>query len=554
MLEMAPGKDSGLMTLHRSLRYLAVSLLAALVVAVAATAAPRDLDRSFGDDGIVVTTIGDENAEVHAVATQPDGKIVAVGGGQVPPGGNSDNALAIARYMPDGRLDPSFAGGDGILERFTEDGTDASVVAIQPDGKILVAGYASFFSAAIHVTRYLANGERDADFGDDGVIVLPDICCDHADATGIALQPDGKIVVGGWIDNTDTQDSFVSRLTPGGQPDIGYGDGGTVRLQLGDADLQESRAFGLVLDRGRAVIAGDVLTSDGRRDLMLARLDETGALDETFGNGGVVRDRAGSDDDYVAHDVALWNGKLIVTGWRGATFEAPRNYLLARFHADHGELDVSFNPDAFDPGHVFAGAGDGVPRGVALAVDPVTGSVTLAGDAYEGGKRKLMVARYLSDGTRDDTGFRSANGNVGARLLEVGDGGNAEGSDVALDAHGKIVFAGTALDAGRLKFALARLGDTPPKPNVRPVARIRGHHIVPRKTWVRFGGLRSSDPDGHIVDYAWRTGGKPYRSLGPVFWHRFGRTGLHVVNLRVTDDDGAVSYATFFVRVAKRRG
>jgi uncharacterized delta-60 repeat protein len=533
----------------RLLRYFAAAVAAALVVAVPATAAPRDLDRSFGGDGIVLTPLGIGDARGQAVAVQPDGKIVAVGSAKLA-GGAGNDALAIVRYRPGGLLDTSFGGGDGVvMEQFTQDGADATAVAIQPDGKILVAGSRSCCVAVIHVTRYLANGTRDASFGDAGVAVVPGICCDGADATGLAVQADGKVVVGGWISNTDTQDSFVARFTPEGDPDAGYGSGGLARLKLGDAVLQQSRALGLVLDRGKAVIAGDVLTSDGVRDLMIARLDGTGTLDDTFGDGGVVQDRAGNDDDYVAEDIALWSGKLVVAGTRGEYFGTQRNYLLARFDADDGTLDETFNGEGADPGHVFAGAGDGDPRAAALAVNQATGSATVAGSALQDGIHKLMVVRYTSEGIRDDAGFRSSDGHVGARLIEAGDGGLAFGTDVLLDAQGKILTVGSAAESGRLEFFLARLGDTPPKPNVRPVARIRGHHFVPRKRWVRFDGLRSFDSDGRIVDYAWRTGDRPFRSLGPVFWHRFGRRGVHVLQLRVRDDKGAVGIATFRVHV-----
>jgi hypothetical protein len=84
------------------------------------------------------------------------------------------------------------------------------------------------------------------------------------------------------------------------------------------------------------------------------------------------------------------------------------------------------------------------------------------------------------------------------------------------------------------------------------VARIRGHHVVPRYSAVRFGGLRSSDPDGEIVDYAWRIDGHRWHHVGPVFWHQFVIRGPHTVTLRVRDDDGAVDFQTFHVDV--RRG
>jgi PKD domain len=123
---------------------------------------------------------------------------------------------------------------------------------------------------------------------------------------------------------------------------------------------------------------------------------------------------------------------------------------------------------------------------------------------------------------------------------------------VLLDPLGRIVVGGRAHDEETTKFLVARFGDPPPPPNVKPVARIRGHHVVPRDTWVRFDGLKSFDTDGRIVDYAWRIDGRRWRNVGPVFWHRFRVRGPHTVTLRVRDDDGAVDFETFRVRI--RRG
>jgi hypothetical protein len=309
-----------------------------------------------------------------------------------------------------------------------------------------------------------------------------------------------------------------------------------------------------VLDAGKAVLAGDVLQAQGAHAVALARVDDSGQLDDTFGQGGATRDFVNDGQDYVANDVGLWNGKLLVAGFRGDATGAASNYLLARFDASDGSLDQTFNASGTDPGHVFAGAGDGDPRAEALAVDATTGSSTLTGSALDGGRRKLMVVRYTSDGLRDDAGFVSANGNVGPRLLDAGDGGETVGRDVLLDANRKIVVAGSALDGGQRAFFLARLGDTPPTPNAPPVARISGQHTLPGRTFVRFDGFRSSDRDGRIAAYAWRIDGRRWQRVGPVLWHKFRVRGRHTVELRVTDDDGARGFAKLPVRVLRRAG
>jgi hypothetical protein len=288
--------------------------------------------------------------------------------------------------------------------------------------------------------------------------------------------------------------------------------------------------------------------------LGLARLDEHGALDDTFGDAGVVYDNPAGAGGWRVNAIRAWNGKLVVAGTRlfAPDLRQHGSYVLARYSADDGELDRTFDPDGPYPGHVLASVGsDDYSSATGLAVDPHTGTATVTGFARDGGAFKLLLDSYASDGSRDPE-FRSYTGNGGPRLVAAGDGTSTLGSDIVLDSRGGMIVTGAAHDGDWLDLLLTRYGAPPPTPNRRPIARIRGHHIVPRKHWVRFVGLRSSDPDGRIVDYAWRTGTKPYRSLGPVFWHRFGRTGLHVVNLRVTDDDGARSYAKLFVRVRKR--
>jgi uncharacterized delta-60 repeat protein len=393
----------------------------------------------------------------------------------------------------------------------------------------------------MRVERFTADGAVDTTFGSGGVATVapdpPPFSSSAATNSGSALlvQGDGKIVVAGDVagppqGNGSRSELYVARLAASGELDASFGTGGATVLH-GESTLVDD----LVLQDGRPVVVGSIWVPDEETyDAMLVRLDANGQLDDTFGDAGIVRDRGGNDDFYFGTGVAVWNGKLVVSGFRTpSTTTRPRNYMVAR----------------------YTGAGDSDPRADAIAVDPATGAATLTGSATVGSKTELMVVRYTSSGARDDAGFLSEDGHVGARLLDIGDGGKTTGWDVLLDAGGRILVAGSAMDAGGLKGVLARLGDTPspPKPNLRPIARIRGHHIVPRKHWVRFDALRSFDRDGRIVDYAWRTGKRPFRSLGPIFWHRFGRTGVHRLELRVTDDHGARSYAKLYVSVRKRR-
>jgi uncharacterized delta-60 repeat protein len=533
-----------------------LAALAALAVAGPAPAATRDFDSGFGDDGVALTPVGD-TGWANAVARQPDGKLVAVGGAVFASPDGQTYGNAIARYLPSGALDTSFGGGDGIvLDAFDIEGSDARVVAIQSDGKIVVAGSGACCFARVVVARYLPSGAHDLSFGDDGFRSLG-VGADHADVGGIAFQPDGKILVAGSIfgdgsgQQDNTGDIFVARLTSSGARDPSYAGGPS----LSDAVPPYSEANGLVVQDGKAIIAGAASTGPYQGRVVgigLARLTETGTLDQSFGTNGVVMDRPTDDGVWRATDLALSNGKLVVSGehsFRDAgTFK--RDYVLARYDADGG-VDDTLDPDGPLPGHVVAHVGSDHNSGAAaLAVDKASGTMTLTGTAYDNGIQKLLIDSFAADGTRDPE-FVSANGNIGPRLVAAGDGAQTYGTDLLLDARGGTIVSGAARDGDRVDFVLTRLGDLAPMP---PVARISGQHRLPNRTWVRFDGLRSSDPDGRVVDYAWRIDRRRWQPVGAVFWHKFRVRGLHTIELRVTDDDGLRGYARFLVRTLKRGG
>lgn len=170
--------------------------------------APTDqaLDSTFGGDGIVTTAIGAAGQldVAHAVARQADGKLVVVGSSDSGPAFGANSSFAVARYEADGDPDPTFGGGDGIVTTHfvaTANQVDeARAVAIQSDGKIVVAGVADppadGNSGDFAVARYLSNGDLDLPFGGGDGMVTTGIS--HDDVWGVALQPaDGKIVVAG---------------------------------------------------------------------------------------------------------------------------------------------------------------------------------------------------------------------------------------------------------------------------------------------------------------------------------------------------------------------
>ena len=148
-----------------------------------------DRDPAFGSDGIVTTRFGDESA-AQALAIQPDGRIVVAGIASHPERGWD---FALARYNPNGSLDTTFSG-DGRLTTDFDGGTDAAhALALQPDGRIVLGGESEGDFAA---ARYEPGGQLDSSFGGDG-LVRTDFAGGSDVAYALALQPDGKLVLAG---------------------------------------------------------------------------------------------------------------------------------------------------------------------------------------------------------------------------------------------------------------------------------------------------------------------------------------------------------------------
>jgi len=193
-------------------------------------------------------------------------------------------------------------------------------VALQPDGKIVVAGYAGGDFA---LARYNSDGALDTSFGSGGKVTTDFGGSYHPDGFSVALQPDGKIVVAGYAGG----DFALARYNSDGALDTSFGSGGKVTTDFGGSDAGYSVAL---QPDGKIVVAGYA-----GLDFALARYNSDGALDTSFGTGGkVTTDFSGGRD--VGYSVALQpDGKIVVAGYAGVDF------ALARYNSD-GALDTSF--------------------------------------------------------------------------------------------------------------------------------------------------------------------------------------------------------------------
>jgi len=211
-------------------------------------------DNTFDGDGKVFTMAGEGYANVSSVLIQPDGKIIASGYGTF----NGMENIAVVRYMPDGALDPSF-DGDGLAKASFGNGDAESYgAALQPDGKIIFAGYflpaggKSDFAAA----RFTTDGALDHSFHGDGLLTFP-VNSKSNGARSIFLQPDGKIILGGYSYPIvgDASDMTLVRLESNGLTDFSFDEDGIVVFPASPVSSDEIYGIAMQQD-GKIVVTG----------------------------------------------------------------------------------------------------------------------------------------------------------------------------------------------------------------------------------------------------------------------------------------------------------
>src|SRR5262245_22644828 len=289
-----------------------IALAIAFAPALVAGQTAATLDASFGTGGRVTTTIAGNADFVRGVVVQPDGKIVAAGTAL----GDFGSDFAVTRYNSDGTLDTSFGIRGIVTTDFGGNFEGAWSVALQTDGKIVAAGLTvTNRITSFALARYTSDGTLDASFGTGGRVTtgFPDV---SATGFSVALQPDEKIVVAGWASINGGADFALARYDSTGTLDASFGTGGRVVTDFPDSQgLSLAAVFSVAVQPdGRIVAAGDGRL-DGKYDFTLARYDSNGTLDASFGTGGrVITDFGGSDDG--AEAMALQSdGKIVAAGF-----------------------------------------------------------------------------------------------------------------------------------------------------------------------------------------------------------------------------------------------
>lgn len=315
-------------------------------------------DEGFGLSGIIVPNLSTNRAEfAESIVIQPDGKIL-VGGFTVVQGQNG-NCMVMLRYNKDGSLDNSFGISGKVItdiqSNIAPNPERIKSIAIQPDGKIITGGYANYFGKNHSViVRYLSNGDLDTSFGVNGIVTTQPFSIINS----IELLPDGKILTAGQKEVA----AYIHRFA-------------------------------------------------------MMRLHGNGTMDETFGNNGLVTlDIPGVRDEYATDLLLEANGQFMVAGISIDNTIGIGNYVLARFHSN-GQIDTSFRAKILP----F--------ESTSLKIVRLVSGMLLAA-----GGKDFQVVRLYQDGSLDET--------FGAEGRVVFPYTGAEAKDLVVLPDGKIVVGG----------------------------------------------------------------------------------------------------------------
>ena len=528
---------------------MAVCLLALLAASAAGVSV--EPDPTFGGDGVVRIGGAGARGEATDVVALPDGGIVGAGNLSTVAGGRD---FAVFKLEEDGSPDGTFGGGDGIAVADIDGASSsdrAAAIALQDDGKIVVAGRtiaaAPGADEDLAVARFESDGTLDDDdgdggFGGDGIVTVPVSATTDDWANSVLVDGAGRITAAGSVWEGSTvddyeQDFLFVRLTSTGALDTNFdGDAGSgngiVRVSFASGDFASEEAFGIGLaDDGDLIATGEVYNGDAQGDFLigLARLDAAdGGLDAAFGGDGLVTTEL-ADAAVLALGLVTSADKVTVVG------QSSVNLVLARYDQADGSLDDSFGdagivivpPAQIGVNQISANdiAVDGGGYVVPLQIGDDTSGEGVGVAAFSGAGQ--LDTDFAGDGIATLSTAPPA-GLERAFAVAVVDDGNAL-------TQNKVVIAGESSPDEPENFAalFVRFGPdvTPPTTTIRTPRRGRTRDRTPT---LRFTVDEQATSRCRIDSRPWIE-----NCESP---HTFSRQSLgrHVIKVQSTDTDGNV--------------
>ena len=396
--------------------------------AITASGQAGTLDKTFSSDGKLTTLVSSTKVAGNSVVIQTDGKILVAGNfkrtGSDP---FNVNDFAVVRYNMDGTLDGSFGGGNGKvgIDFGTDEGPNPTIALLQ-DGKIIVAGYTAqdndIEREYIAIARLNVDGSPDLGFGSVGQTKIKI----EGFYGSMAIQPDGKIVVGGY---TLGSPFVLYRLNSNGTIDNSFGNNGEVMHYFGFFSEGPNDGVHAILIQpdGKVVSAGTVSTNS-RENVALTRHNSNGTIDASFGSNGQVVTSIGSTGNAGGNAAVLQSdNKILVAGYYTPS---DRSFAAVRYN-QNGTLDNSF------AGNGKVGIDFTYGSQANALVLQKDGKIVLAGKAINHTGADFALVRLTGTGGIDN-GF----GTAGKVTTDFGSTDVANG--MALQFDGKIVVAGSS--------------------------------------------------------------------------------------------------------------
>ncbi len=360
-------------------------LVAAVLLPTLSSHAAENLDPAFGAKGVVITDFGVADDEASALTVQPDGKILLAG--------FSSNSvvkdIAVARYLSDGKLDTSFHTAGYVTFNVGDGNAVARAMAVQEDGKIVIAGTfdngANEASSEIFLARLTNEGFPDISFGADGKLVLP-LEGKTGSAYDLQVTAEGDILVVGTAGDTNGLNAIVARIDPQGVLDGSFGEDGIAIV----ARDYETAAHSLVLLADNSILLAGYSKPEEVAGLCLFRLKADGTLDESFGTKGEVQVPVEGGEAVVYDMVAQADGRLVIVGsYDNGSY---REVLLGRFLAS-GAADTGFGTGGLVRNDLGS---DSVGYGVAIQKD---GSILATGFSETNEGKDIILLQYGAQGS-----------------------------------------------------------------------------------------------------------------------------------------------------------
>jgi uncharacterized delta-60 repeat protein len=344
------------------------------------------LDASFGVAGKVETDVATLSDQAYAVAIQADGKILVAGSAEEAGKGKS---FALVRYNADGTLDASFGTGGKVLTSFGSQSDEAFAMVVQADGRIVLGGHANTATRGLDfaLARYMPNGTLDASFGAAGKVLTPVRSLDSRDSIyALALQTvagQQHIVAAGG-----DGDFIIQRYTPDGAVDPSFGVGARLDGVFGSV-IGAARAIVVTADN-KIVVAGHV-----GHDQALVRLTETGMPDDNFGGAGRVITQVSATNWDEAHAVVQQaDGKIVVGGWVYAGNGSSADFVVSRYTTG-GTLDAAFGNGGITITAVAPGLKDDAGMALVLQADDRVPTVrSILGGSANDANYNFALVRY----------------------------------------------------------------------------------------------------------------------------------------------------------------